>query len=331
MAITKERPILDPVESGWNKFDQEELAKQEVGFRQADFTLDDFKKQLGQIGNLGPIRKIVSIIPGMGGMTKMLHDQHPEEDIRRLVGIIDAMTPDERRSPSKTVDRGPHRRIAAGAGVEPHMVNDLVNQFDGMAGMMKKMASMGFMERMKAIHQLGSGGMLNLDAKFAKHAKRSGKRLTAEERARLRKLRADEDAESSQYEPRLRRFGILCLLVFALLPIVWNLVAWGMGANATAGFLAFVCFMALVVVILTRRRMKRADSRILPQSPDGLLFGDNQGQHRACDRQARGNRTSLAPSRLVCQPAQQRRPLVQPTLATDNWGGSADRLWVSLR
>src|SRR5208283_2033158 len=122
----------------------------------------------------------------------MLGDQNPEEDIRRLVGIIDSMTADERRNPSKVVDQSRRRRIAAGAGVEPHMVNDLVKQFDGMADIMKKMSKMGIMERMKAMHQLSSSGMFNPNAKIAKQAKGTGKRLTSEERAKLKKQREKE-------------------------------------------------------------------------------------------------------------------------------------------
>ena len=65
-------------------------------------------------------------------------DVDAEGDMERSVGIIDSMTPDERRNPSK-IDRPkpppPHRRRR---GVEPHEVNELVKQFDGMAAMMKR-------------------------------------------------------------------------------------------------------------------------------------------------------------------------------------------------
>ena len=70
------------------------------------------------------------------------------------------MTPEERRNPSQMVDQSRRRRIAAGAGVEPHEVNELVKQFDVMADMMKKMSSMGMRERMQTMQQLGSSGML---------------------------------------------------------------------------------------------------------------------------------------------------------------------------
>jgi uncharacterized Zn finger protein (UPF0148 family) len=137
-AVNQDVGVLELAESARNKFDQQELAKQEAKLRKAEFTLDDFKKQLGQIRKLGPIRKIMSMIPGMGGMSKTLGDQNPEEDLRRLIGIIDSMTPDERRNPSKTVDRGRRCRIATGAGVEVHQVNDLIRQFDGIVDFEKR-------------------------------------------------------------------------------------------------------------------------------------------------------------------------------------------------
>ena len=185
--------VLSLVEQAQQKFDHEEMAKTEAKLRKGEFTLDDFKKQLGQISKLGSIQKVMSMIPGMGGMSKMLGDQNPDADLRRLVGVIDSMTPDERRNPSKTIDQSRRRRIAAGAGVEAHEVNDLVKQFDGMADMMKKMASMSLMDRYKTMQQLGSSGMLNPNVKFVKHAKGTGRRLTPEERWRLRKRRDDED------------------------------------------------------------------------------------------------------------------------------------------
>ena len=119
------------------------MAKQEAQLRKGEFTLDDFKKMLGQTKKLGPMNKIMSMMPGMGGMAEMLGDVDAEQDFRRFVGIIDSMTPDERRNPSRLIDQSRRRRIAAGAGVEPHEVNELVKQFDVMADMMKQMSEHG--------------------------------------------------------------------------------------------------------------------------------------------------------------------------------------------
>src|SRR5205085_1696314 len=118
------------------------------------FTLDDFRKMLNQTKKLGPLNKIMGLIPGMGGVTDMLKDGDADNDMRRLGGVIDSMTPAERRNPSKLIDQSRRRRIAAGAGVEAHEVSDLVKQFDGMAGLMKKMAGLGVRDRMREVQQL---------------------------------------------------------------------------------------------------------------------------------------------------------------------------------
>ena len=113
--------------------------------------------------------------------------------MQRFRGIIDSMTPDERRIPSKLIDQSRRRRIAAGAGVEPHEVNALVKQFDGMADMMKQMAGMGFRQRIQAAQQLSQTMIRNPAAMLTKQKKGTGKRLTPQERARLKKERERED------------------------------------------------------------------------------------------------------------------------------------------
>ena len=170
--------VVTLVEQAHQKLDQDEMAEQEQRLRKGEFTLDDFKKMLGQTKKLGPINKIMSMLPGMGAMGDMLGDVDVETDMRRLVGIIDSMTPDERRNPSKMVDQSRRRRIAAGAGVEPHEVNELVKQFDGMADMMKRMSSMGMRDRMKTMQEMQQGGMLNPGGRLAKQKVGTGKRLT---------------------------------------------------------------------------------------------------------------------------------------------------------
>jgi signal recognition particle subunit SRP54 len=184
--------ILSLVEQAQRTFDQDEMKQQEERLRKGEFTLDDFRKMLGQTKKLGSMEKIMSMIPGMGGAAKMMDGVDMEQDMQRLLGIVDSMTPDERRNPSKIVDQSRRRRIAAGAGVEPHEVNELVKQFDAMAGIMKQMSSMGLRDRMKAVQQLGQSGLMNPGAKLGKVKQGTGKRLTAEERTKIKKQRERE-------------------------------------------------------------------------------------------------------------------------------------------
>ena len=184
--------ILTLVEQAQQKFDQDEMAKQEARLRKGEFTLDDFKKMLGQTKKLGPLNKVMSMIPGMSGMTDMIGDVDAEKDMGRLAGVIDSMTPEERRNPSKVIDQSRRRRIAAGAGVQPHEVNELVKQFDAIADIMKRMSGMGIRERMSTMKQLSQGGMFDPGARLARKKQGTGKRLTPKERAKQRKFREKE-------------------------------------------------------------------------------------------------------------------------------------------
>jgi signal recognition particle subunit SRP54 len=79
-----------------------------------------------------------------------------EKDIRRKEGIIQSMTPLERGRP-ELIKATRKRRIASGAGVQVHEVNRLLNEFEQMQDMMKKMKGSGLMKMMKRM--AGSKGM----------------------------------------------------------------------------------------------------------------------------------------------------------------------------
>ena len=183
--------ILSLVEKAQREFDQDEMLEQEERMRKGEFTLDDFKKQLGQITKLGPMQKVIGMIPGMSGLTEAMGDVDPEQDMKRLFGIIDSMTPQERRQPSKVIDQSRRRRIAAGAGVEPHEVNDLVKQFDAMAQMMTQMAGKGMGERMKMVKEM-QASMSSSNGQLGRKKISTGKRLSPKEKANLKKQREKE-------------------------------------------------------------------------------------------------------------------------------------------
>jgi signal recognition particle subunit SRP54 len=138
--------------------------------------------------------KMLSMLPGMGGMgdmAQMLNGGDAEGEMGRMLGIIDSMTPQERRSP-KVIDPSRRNRIARGAGVQVQEVNQLLKQFDIMAPIMKTMAGKGIGQRMQAIQQLQNSGMFNPGAKAPKIKGDTGKRLTSKEKAELKKKREKE-------------------------------------------------------------------------------------------------------------------------------------------
>ena len=78
---------------------------------------------MAQLAKPGLMQKMMSMMPGMGQLRSLMGD-FDEAEMGRVFGIIDSMTKQERRTP-KVIDASRRKRIAAGAGVEPHEVNEL--------------------------------------------------------------------------------------------------------------------------------------------------------------------------------------------------------------
>ena len=194
--------ILTLVEQAQSKLDKDEMAKQEARLKKGEFTLDDFKKMLGQTKKLGPLNKVMKMIPGMGSMSDMLGDVDAEEGMKRLGGVIDSMTPEERRNPKKTIDQSRRRRIAAGSGVEPHEVNDLVKQFDTMADLMRNMANMKMGDRLRMMREMGKGGAFAPGGQISAKKVGTGKRLSPKEKAKIKRDREKEKRRKKRQQQR---------------------------------------------------------------------------------------------------------------------------------
>ena len=118
------------------------------------FDLNDFLSQIQQMKNMGGLSQLMDKLPAqMQAKAGQVDMDKAERDIRRKEGIICSMTALERRKPD-LIKATRKRRIAAGAGVAVQEVNRLLNEFDQMQGMMKKMKGGGLMKMMKRM-----GGM----------------------------------------------------------------------------------------------------------------------------------------------------------------------------
>ncbi len=124
------------------------------------FDLNDFLDQIRQMKQMGGLANLMDKLPAQMAAKASEGDlQRAERDIRRKEGIICSMTPKERRKP-ELIKATRKRRIAAGAGVHVQEVNRLLNEFDQMQGMMKKMKGGGLMKLMKKMGGMkGMGGM----------------------------------------------------------------------------------------------------------------------------------------------------------------------------
>ncbi|MFN8458043.1 MAG: signal recognition particle protein [Anaerolineae bacterium] len=122
----------------------EEVIDEEVAERGArklmdgNFNLEDFLEQLYQIKKLGPLNKILDMIPGMGQITSMISQEDMERQLKRTQAIISSMTTKERRDP-KVLNGSRKRRVAAGSGTTVQEINQLLDQFQQMQKMMKQM------------------------------------------------------------------------------------------------------------------------------------------------------------------------------------------------
>ena len=189
--------VMTLIEQVQSKFDEKELARQQAQMEKGVFTLDDFRKQMSQASRLGSMSKIMGLIPGMGRLSGLLGELNvdPDKEMRKIGGVIDSMTLEERRRPD-IIDGRRKKRIAAGAGVEVSRVNELLDMHRRMAGMVKSFSSQNPMERMRTIQQMTNEASANPFGMGAPKKGSTGKRLTAKEREaqrkRLEKLRRDK-------------------------------------------------------------------------------------------------------------------------------------------
>jgi len=119
------------------------------------FDLNDFLSQISQMKKMGGLAGLMDKLPSQLTAKAAGADMgRAEKDVRRMEGMINSMTALERRKP-ELIKASRKRRIAAGAGVQVQEVNRMLNQFEQMQGMMKKMKGGGLMKMMK---RMGGGG-----------------------------------------------------------------------------------------------------------------------------------------------------------------------------
>jgi len=126
------------------------------------FDLNDFLSQIQQMKQMGGLSSLMDKLPSqLTAKAGSLDMDKAEKDIKRKEGIIQSMTPLERRKP-ELIKATRKKRIATGAGVHVQEVNRLLKEFEQMQGMMKKMKGGGLMKMMKrmgGMKGIGGGGM----------------------------------------------------------------------------------------------------------------------------------------------------------------------------
>lgn len=135
--------VLSLIEKAEASFDEEKSRKMaEKLAKGAEFTLEDFREQMQQVRQMGPLDQILGMIPGMGNLGKLSNAQIDEGQLARIEAIINSMTPAERQRPS-IINGSRRRRIAAGSGTRVQDVNRLLKQFDQTRAMMRQLMGAG--------------------------------------------------------------------------------------------------------------------------------------------------------------------------------------------
>ncbi|AJP58829.1 signal recognition particle protein [Pandoraea vervacti] len=122
-----------------------------------DFDLNDFKAQIGQMKKMGGLSSLMDKLPAQfQAAASQTNMDQAEKQVRRMEGIINSMTPAERAKP-ELIKASRKRRIAAGAGVQVQEVNRMLNQYDQMRTMMKKLKGGGMMKMMRSMKGMMPG------------------------------------------------------------------------------------------------------------------------------------------------------------------------------
>jgi signal recognition particle subunit SRP54 len=122
-----------------------------------NFDLDDFKAQMSQMRKMGGMGALMDKMPSqIAGMAAKVNPEDADKSIRRIEGIINSMTPLERRKP-EVIKATRKKRIADGSGVQVQEVNRLLKQFEETQKMMKMFSKGGMAKMMRSMGGLMGG------------------------------------------------------------------------------------------------------------------------------------------------------------------------------
>ena len=152
--------ILSLVEDAQKGIDTDAARKVAEKMRSGQgFDLDDFKLQIGQMRKMGGLSSLMDKLPSqITQVAQSANLEQAERDVRRMEGIINAMTPRERAHPD-LIKAKRKQRIAKGAGVQVREVNRLLKQFEQMQTMMKQMKKGGLAKMMRGLGRFGGGAL----------------------------------------------------------------------------------------------------------------------------------------------------------------------------
>jgi len=135
--------VLSLIEQAESAIDEKEARELGSKMMSKEFNYEDYLKAFEQMQKLGPLNKIMEMMPGMNSKEmKGLDLDSGEKEMKKTKSIIQSMTVKERRNPKLLENASRKKRIAKGSGVTIQDVNKVIKGFDNMKKMMKQMGSM---------------------------------------------------------------------------------------------------------------------------------------------------------------------------------------------
>jgi signal recognition particle subunit SRP54 len=149
--------VLSLVEEAERQVDRDQAEKLAAKLKKGrGFDLDDLASQLRQMQSMGGPGALLEKLPGAGRLPKGAGAMADEEQLRRMLAIVDSMTSYERRFPA-VLKASRKRRVATGSGTQVQDVNRLLKQHQQMQKMMKKFSGGGMRKMMRAMQARGGG------------------------------------------------------------------------------------------------------------------------------------------------------------------------------
>lgn len=135
--------VIGLIERAEEAVDEDTARQQAEKMLSGEFTLEDFAQQLKQLKKMGPIGKIMDMLPGqMGDLAGQISPQDAERQLKVTEAIIQSMTPEERRNP-RVLNASRRKRIAEGSGTRVYDVNQLVKQYRDAKKMFERLQKSG--------------------------------------------------------------------------------------------------------------------------------------------------------------------------------------------
>jgi signal recognition particle subunit SRP54 len=146
--------VVGLVEKAQTVIDEREAEQAAKKLRKGQFNFEDFLSQMNMIRKLGPLKKVLGMLPGVGSMLKDV--DFDDSHMKRIEAMVLSMTPREGQRPD-SIDLPRRRRIAAGSGNQLEAVNGMIKQFKAMQDLMKRMGKGGMPPGLDQM--LGGGGL----------------------------------------------------------------------------------------------------------------------------------------------------------------------------